>query len=216
MKRISVLVVVLGLFFLFGCIPDIIDPDLPTIPDPTPGTVLFFDDFNGGTDPAWQFASGSWESLNGWLHLSTHCGGEDVFGYVAGGEGWIDYRIEAEVEFGSWQPYEYQGFVLRAQDDLNKVVAWASADRFYFSVFVDGEVTNWGGEVEPGWPTEAAVVAAVEVQGSTYSFYVNGVLRSTFTDSTYSQGKAGVAFRNGRGGNYDGYRFDNFRVTSLD
>ncbi|MFC2100085.1 hypothetical protein ACFLSF_04570 [Candidatus Bipolaricaulota bacterium] len=185
-------------------------------PNPTPGATLFFDDFDGGTDSAWQFASGSWESLGGWLHLSNTHWGDDVFAYIEGGAGWDDYRIEADVEFGTWEGSKYQGFVLRAQDDLNKVVGWASADRFLFAVFADGEIVRTGGEVEPGWPSEGVVSAAIEVQGETYSFYVNGILRSTFTDNTYSQGKPGLAYRSARGGNYEGFRFDNCRVTALD
>jgi len=126
------------------------------------------------------------------------------------------HRIEADVKLATTYDDRYQGFVVRAQDDLNKVVAWASKSKFFFTVFVNGEeVVSRGGLVEPGWPVDT-VSAAIEVQGNTYRLYVNGVLRSVFTDTTFSQGKPGVAYRDAHGGTHKGYRFDNVRVTALD
>ncbi len=217
MRRFLALLVIVLPFLLVGCIPDLIPSDPAPAPSvPNPSDVLFSDDFENGTDPDWQFASGSWEALGGWLHLTNNYWGDDVFAYVRGGDNWDNYRIEADIEFGTWEGSKYQGFVLHAQDDLNKVVAWASNDRFLFSVFANGEVVRTGGEVEPGWPSEGVANASVEAQGDTYRFYVNDVLRSTFTDTTYSQGKPGLAFRSPRGGDYNGFRFDNCIVISLE
>jgi len=175
-----------------------------------PGPVLFFDDFEDGADPAWVFVSGNWEVVGGRL-CQTEFHFAPVFGYVSGGAVWTDYKVDVDVHSewggGGWKK---QGIVVRSTDDLNKVILWGETTKIRFGIIKDGQEIASGGTVQPEWPTDCHLT--LEVQGSSYKLYVNGILRTEFVDSTHATGTVGVAIEEGQ----PNLTFDNFRVTSLE
>jgi PKD repeat protein len=173
------------------------------------GATLFFDDFEDGADPAWAFVSGNWEVVDGRLR-QTEFHFAPVFGYVSGGEAWTDYKVDVDVHSqwggGGWKK---QGLVVRSADDLNKVILWGETTEIRFRVIKDGQEIASGGIVQATWPTDCHLT--LEVQGSSYKLYVNGILRTEFIDSTHPTGTVGVATEEAQ----PNLTFDNFRVTAL-
>ncbi len=183
----------------------------PSPNPPQPGTTLFFDDFEDGANPAWDFASGNWEVTNGHL-CQTDFDTNPTCAYVSGGQTWANYKVDVDVHSqwggGGWPE---QGLIVRATDDLNKVILWGSShDKIWFSVIKNGKEIASGGTVEPAWPTDCHLT--LEVRGDTYKLYVNGILRTKFIDSTHLVGTAGVATEQTA---WCDLTFDNFRVTAL-
>jgi hypothetical protein len=181
-------------------------------PSPTQSSkTLFFDDFENGPDAGWSFPTGNWETRNGWLQLAGWYNSGTFYGYVRNGAQWTDYVVEADLHFTGYE----QGLVLRARDDLNKVVLWGGYAGLWFSVWRDGrQVVERAAEVENGWPLDCHV--AVEVKGTTYNVYVNGTLRVIYRDSTFLSGTVGVVLSGASGGTaLDPSRFDNLRVRTL-
>jgi len=209
MKRLAgfaLLVVLLAL--LSGCYFFNVTPNPP--PNPQPGAVLFSDDFEGGPDPAWQFASGDWDEESGQLKLVNSQNGAAA--YVSTGYSWSDYVAEVQVLFD----YGYYlgsgvGIICRAQNDMNKIVFWIKSDKTYFTIYENGEVVSdrlsqSAGNVDFNSP----FTVSVTVNGTTFAGKVNGVTRSQITDSRFQVGTAGITgLLMG-----DNTAFDNFRVVS--
>ena len=180
------------------------------------GTTLFFDDFEDGADPAWAFTSGNWKVVGGKLVESDYVD-PPLFGYVLGGETWADYRIDVDIHrnSGTRSCSSKQGIVVRATDDLNKVILWGGGGGssycsfgIWFSVIKNGQQVSSSGWVDPEWPADSRLT--LEVRGNTYKLRVNGVLRTEFIDSTHPVGTVGVAVQY-----IAGFTFDNFQVTAL-
>lgn len=210
-KHLLAFAVVLVAVLLTAAQCSLLNPEIPNPePNPTPGATLFFDDFEDGADPAWRFVSGNWEVVDGALR-QTEFHFAPVFGYIAGGEAWTDYKVDVDVHSewggGGWKK---QGLVVRSTDDLNKVILWGETTKIRFSVIKDGQEIASGGTVEPEWPTDCHLT--LEVQGNSYKLYVNGILRSEFIDSTHPSGTVGVAMEEAQ----PNLTFDNFRVTALE
>lgn len=179
-------------------------------------STLFFDDFDNGLDPAWAFTSGNWKVVGGKLVESDYVD-PPLFGYVSGGETWIDYRVDVDIHRSSGirSCSSKQGIVVRATDDLNKVILWGGGPGsdlcpfgIWFSVIKNGQQVNSGGWVTPEWPADSHLT--LEVRGNIYKLYVNRILRTEFVDSTHPVGTVGVAVQY-----IAGFTFDNFRVTAL-
>ena len=179
-----------------------------------PEGALFFDDFEDGADPAWIFPSGNWEVQAGQLHLADLYDSDQTYGYVTTGYGWTDYVVEADIAYEYPYSGRLQGLVVRARDDVNKVVLWGDATRLYFDVYVNGErILYRAAEVEAGWPNTCRV--SVRVEGDSYKVYIDDTLQTELTDSTFLSGTAGVALFGAYGKNHEGFRFDNFTVRGL-
>lgn len=135
---------------------------------------------------------------------------------ISTGISWTDYIVEANVKNGrDWNhtdPHRI-GFVIRAHDNLNKVVFWATKYKgCWFSVEEDGEViVAEGGKVSANMPEECTL--SVEVLSGTYAAYINGIMVTTFSDSTFSAGMPGAALGSAYG---EIMYFEDFRVTPLD
>ena len=175
------------------------------------GATLFFDDFEDGADPAWVFVCGEWSTTEGALHLqSWHL--SQQYAYVLGGETWDNYVVEADLQspWGGTLGYRH-GFIVRAQDDLNKVVFVGTGNTMYFDVFQGGtRIVSRGGWVDHCWTGNKRI--SVKVRGNIYEAYIDGVRVVQFTDSTFSVGTAGVVI----GGVGEDFTVDNFRVTALE
>lgn len=217
MKRIREVLGIVGialLLLLIGC--DWLSPIDP-LPVPAPGGALFFDDFEDGVNPAWAFVTGPWITFNGRIGLSPYYTAEPAYAVISTGISWRDYRIEANIrhgdDYGHSNPYRI-GFVVRAQDNLNKVVFWATRKNgCWFSVEENGQVTvAEGGKVSANIPEECAL--SIEVINGSYDAYINGIRVTTFSDSTFSAGMPGVAL--GSAKSVSVMYFKDFRVTALD
>lgn len=56
-------------------------------------------------------------------------------------------------------------------------------------------------------------VAKAIISGGTISVYVNGTLRATATDSTYTTGNPGIGYNYGCGGTYANFAWENFSAS---
>jgi outer membrane murein-binding lipoprotein Lpp len=179
-----------------------------SVPAQTSGTVLFFDNFDNGLSSSWSLASGNWETQAGDLHLRD---GGTGYAYVRGGEAWTNYTVEADMRL----PTQYwMELVVRATDDLNKVVLGIDQNNMVFVTYVDGRPTDVEStRVFPGGPSECHVL--VSAVGSEFKCYVNGTLRTHLEDSRFPVGTAGVAVHGAGGGASTSFRFDNFKVTAM-
>lgn len=174
------------------------------------GGTLFFDDFEDGSDPAWAPTPG-WTTWGGRYYLKDmeHKWG---YSYIVTGKDWRDYIVEADIDVGYGS--SGAGLVLRAQEDLNNmVIVRGRYGEIRWSVVVNGETAVTSNPITPGFFAESQHVR-VEVSGSTYKLFIEGLLRSTFTDSRFSNGMPGVT-------SFDIYgypdlspSFDNFKVTA--
>ncbi len=78
---------------------DVYPPPTPQVrpPAPTPGpNTLFFDDFEDGADPQWNFVSGAWQVVDGYLETKDPCQGSFSLALV-GDATWGDYEIQYDL-----------------------------------------------------------------------------------------------------------------------
>jgi len=86
------------------------------------------------------------------------------------------------------------GIILLAQEDFNGlVIVWVNPQALYWEVIENRKTIVISETVFPGLLAERWQHVAVGIDGSTYKVYVEGVLRSTFSDSHFTQGFPGVA-----------------------
>jgi len=174
-----------------------------------PNGVLFFDDFEDGSDPAWAPTPG-WTTWSGRYYLKDmeHKWG---YSYIVAGKDWRDYIVEVDIDVG----YESSGagLVLRAQEDLNNMVIMRGGyGAIRWIVVVNGVIAITSNPITPGFFAESQHVR-VEVVGSTYKLFIEGLLRSTFADSHFSSGMPGVTSFDIYGYPDLSTSFDNFKVT---
>jgi hypothetical protein len=211
-KRCVAVFVVLGLFFLLGCLPDIIDPN----PNPTPGTSLFFDDFNGGISSGFAFTSGTWEETDGEIHPIT----DEGTAHVVGGDSWTDYEASADFRFDDLETLNhntYRGLAVRVQGQ-RKVVFIGNHSYMEFREYhpdIGPSYERMGFRVTEGMPLVCNV--RVRVVGNRFQAYINDVLMAEVEDvnGRYLAGTAGIVVDTWSNENIGDSFFDNFRVTAL-
>jgi len=214
MKRCFAVFVILGLFFIFGCFPDIIDPD-PN-PTPTPGTVLVFEDFEPDVSSAFGFTSGSWAVVDGEAHMTVLTG--KGTGHAAGGDSWTDYEVEVDIRWQTGHVFgpPARGVIVRARGDVDKVEFWGDQNRMWFRIVEDGQTVE-DLIARNNNPLPENCTIKVAVAGNTYRAYVNGNLVSEFQTDLRPTGTAGICVGSSNVAyNADHLWFDNFRVTALD
>ena len=64
-----------------------------------------------------------------------------------------------------------------------------------------------------GFTVQNGDVAKATISGSTISVYVNGTLRATATDGTYTTGNPGIGYNYGCGGTYANFAWENFSAS---
>ncbi len=214
MRRLLIIAVILVLLAsLTGC--EWLFGRFPNGGDPQPGAVLFFDDFQDGYDPAWGFTRGNWEVVDGQLHTTSEPGSA----YVTGGNSWTDYSVECQLSYsGNFYGHPSRRIVVRAADDLNKVVFGGfqgGESRVGFIVYVDGEIVV---ETESIPTLPDTCIVRIDVVGSTYSAFVDGIHVMTLEDHSNPSGTAGLGISAGEGWGPRGASgwFDDFLVTSLE
>lgn len=181
--------------------------------------VLFFDDFEAGRPrPEWAPASGTWVATKdperGWVYtLEEWKWDQRMFTYVATPDSlnWRDYAVEATVINGreAWGI----GIVVRARDDLNKVLFAATRDWLCWIIIRDGHWSDCQSQVWPGL-SNAPTTLRVEVRDHTYVAYVNGIKRTWWEDlnEQFPAGMPGLFMHHKQGS----VGFDNVKVESLE
>jgi len=172
----------------------------------TDPSVMFFDDFESGLDPAWRMA-GDWWISEGWLECRI--GPSLKYAYVLDGKEWTDYAIEVDLDPSGGSA----AIIVRCSEDLQDyVLLIGSYSWIRWWVFETGTLISQTEIVTPGF-FEGVSHVRVEVHGNEYLAYVEGLLRSQFTYSGRTHGMPGLAGKSNFGHEP---RFDNFRVTSLE
>jgi hypothetical protein len=64
-----------------------------------------------------------------------------------------------------------------------------------------------------GFTVQNGDVAKATISGSTIRVYVNGTLRATATDSTYTTGNPGIGYNYGCGRTYANFAWENFSAS---
>jgi len=195
----------------------LLDPGIPSPdPNPTPGTVLIYEDFEPDVSSAFGFTSGNWEVIDGEAHTTTDAG---ATAHAVGGDTWTDYEVQVELK---WEKPEHsygpphRGVIVRARGDVDKIVFWGSQTRTWFAIYKDGE------RIEDliarnNQPLPNNCVIKVRVTGNLYQAYVNGNLVGEFETDARPQGTAGICVGNWtRVSDCESSWFDNFRVTALE
>ncbi|MGG1550507.1 hypothetical protein [Paenibacillus ferrarius] len=161
----------------------------------TTSDIIFYDGFESGNS-AWTVHYG--------LFSIVPDGGSNVYfadnlGYggskaSAGSTSWQNYSVEAKVKANSWSSiYGRMGLIARLVDNKN----------FYYVYYDDNlhqltlrKLVNDSDSTLASVPltlsTGVQHLFKLEVNGSSLKAYVNGTLKISATDSTFSQGKIGV------------------------
>ena len=166
---------------------------------PTLSQAAFFvDTFDGGASPLWGNEVGAWEALDGEYQTTQPTGTTGATPYTSLPFDLTDFIVEVDIrDIGDG------GIWLRSQDNQNGVVLitggngwWHNSTNpqagrdLYWHVIVNGDppgfLSRAANVFEPG-VTDATI--RIEVSGDTYTAYVDGVLKSTLVNSTYSNGK---------------------------
>jgi len=222
MKRViwTILFVVPLVFLTPGCdiISKLINP--PPSEKPQPGEVLFFDDFEGGAKPAWSAASGTWMVEGGRFTVQERSSSGWLNAYVKTADSpfWKDYAVEVDI-YDATKTW-WGGIIVRAQDDLNKVVfEWLNNwDYIALGVYVNGK-EEVGASTSPGLTDRARI--RIEVVGNTYTAYVRQgeqgelIKRLSLTDDTFTRGMPGLALYLAQYVPSKKAAFDNFKVIKL-
>lgn len=183
---------------------------------PTPGTVLFFDDFEDGDD-GWVSNKDYWHTSDEkYTFTRPHLGGDTAYTYVLAGQDWSSYTIEADI----WVRGSKRGigFIFYAQEDLSTmIIVWATTNEIWWEVHSGDEIIYESDPVTPGLFQEVTQHVQVVLSGNTYKYVVDGLERSSFTNTYFTTGMPGLAGWNGSVVIWP-YPFfvDNFRVTAAE
>lgn len=173
---------------------------LPTF-TPTPFSIpQFYDSFDNGISPEWEYSPDDWATVNGQLVNLRRSVGLNV-----GDQTWQNYSVEFDmiaVRHDSSSSHSCSLFILV---DGNRRLT------FRISYFQDGTWSSNGGEI-PGTKVAINFPARVSVTANngTITTFVNGEQVNQFTVTGYQNGAVGIRCdsRNNI--------FDNFLVQPLD
>ena len=154
----------------------------------------FFDDFEDGDDFGWGHEIGSWIVSNGEY---TATGKSGLAGSSVGSISWTDYIFEGDLRI-TQKGAAHLGLRVHevgvSSNDLPNgivLVIFPSGNSIYWHVR-----ENWIGDPQGIKNLDVSVNrpihVKVEIAGDTYKAYVNGILKNTLDDNTYSSGKIAV------------------------
>ena len=220
-KRIVAFAVVIGAVLLVAAQCPVLDPLPDPDPHPLPAAVLFFDDFEGGADPAWRpesVAQGQWVVEDG-AYTIENAPEDAPMTSFAGDLAWQNYSVEVDIIFhaGAYNPWHYQNQVavfIRVQDQNNLVAFFVnSGGKSFLKIKSNGVWENLAeGDTPEIWAADVLFTA----HGGTYTAYVNGVLVASAEDTRISQGYTGVQCAWDTDWQWDAsVSFDNFSVRGL-
>jgi hypothetical protein len=180
--RRQIAVLLLAVIFtlpMSGCdiICSVIDcPPPPEDGEPQLTGVLFFDDFEGGADPAWRPAPGStWMVKEGRYTIAEDSPIDLPMRTFVGSSSWQDYSVQVEVFEGGSR--NQVAILLRVQDEDNMVGFFVVNPGVYdyavFKIRKDGIWREVGPRYSWGWSSPVNFLLLVTIQGDTYSASVN-------------------------------------------
>jgi len=196
MRRIALVPLLLVAVLLAGCFP--VSPLGPR--------VLFSDDFEAGFADEWVIAGG-WYFTDGVLRPTDTAIGSDDWAYVGSGANWIDYTVEVDIH----PQAGWVAVVVRCSQDLRSyVLIGGSATSLQWKVVQDRTTVLSGGGIQPGFSSEFQRVR-VEVVGTSYRFFIDGLQRIEFESDVLTQGLPSLATSTVLWGTAP--QIDNYRVT---
>ena len=179
--------------------PEIIIATNTPAPTPEP-SLLFFDDFDDGLDPAWEIVTGDTAIVN--QKLTTSSG----VTLLIGDPSWTDYAVECE----NWMPrvYDYNAISVRVNGDNRFTFRYRGWSDNHWTVSqggVEQRVPNSGS----GGLGKAEGVVKVVVVGNEYRAYLKGVRVSSLIDDRFPSGRVGITL-------HPGAEIDNFSVHMVE
>ncbi|GGG13135.1 hypothetical protein GCM10010912_66980 [Paenibacillus albidus] len=176
---------------------------------------LFSDDFADGDIADWAIASGttSWAvTADGGNPVLSTSKTQTALITAGAGASWTDYTYEARTRMPFNNPSENAGIVFRVKDKENFYMYRidASKNQLQMYKFVAGTMTLVS-EVSFVPAKNQWYTLRVTVQGKTIKGYVDGELKTTWTNPNTELTSGGVGFRTTSAGIW----FDDARVTGI-
>jgi hypothetical protein len=179
----------------------------------SPGTLLFSDDFEMGASHWVASTTGDWSVVTDGTMVYEQATLSNDFRIAAAGDvSWTDQVVEARVKvlsFGGSSSSYVAGVCGRVHDLMNFYCAVIRSNDG--KVAIRARLNNSGTTL--GTPGTAGAVAGtwytlrLEIIGTTLNAYLDGVLKTTVSDSTIASGGVGLGTQNASA------EFDDVRVT---
>lgn len=161
---------------------------------PTPDPRLFWDDFDQGLKPEWDFALGEWRMVEEQMTVTKYAQGV-ALAYV-GEATWSDYIVEVDaigLDHSYWSGSENGLYILaRVQDRQNFMWFGVYGLEAACGLTREGQETRL---VEMTTDTGTHHLR-VEVQGSKFTYYVDDTRVCFFDDSQFARGYVGLRAHN--------------------
>ncbi len=157
---------------------------------------IFSDNFEDGDTAGWTTAAGSWAvtAEDGNQVLSTSKTQTALITANAGAA-WTDYTYEAKVKVPLINNEENAGLVFRVKDDKNFYMYRMNAKTKKLELFKNVEGTMTAVADTPFAPTKQWYTVKVIVKGNTVKGYVDGDLKTEWTNPATELTSGGVGFR---------------------
>jgi polygalacturonase len=157
---------------------------------------IFSDNFEDGDTAGWTTVAGTWAvtAEDGNQVLSTSKTQTALITANAGAA-WTDYTYEAKVKVPLINNEENAGLVFRVKDDKNFYMYRMNAKTKKMELFKSVEGTMTSVSDTPFAPTKQWYTMKVIVKGNTVKGYVDGELKTEWTNPTTELTSGGVGFR---------------------
>lgn len=178
------------------------------------GEVLFFDDFNDGVADGWTVQAGVWDVINGEYYCFDPVLAPDPDGAIATVDNLnlSDGTIEATLRPGTKPNGFRQGIVFR-YTDYHHYYSFEISREYDDVMFIKYDPEHhWHGTgvgVDYTIHSNINYTLRVEIQGTTFTGFINGEEVLSWSDGNYTSGLVGLRVQGS-----DCY-FDNFTVYSL-
>lgn len=197
------------------------DIPIPHPPGDSSGSVLYQENFSSGQAQGWNpDLSADWSVVGGEYRAYKSNPGETIsMVSTYGGKIFTDFTYEVKVKRGETSG-RGGGMIFRASSDYEASpvsigdgysFCIRSSD-YYLKKTVRGSTTTLQGWTDSGHITTGWNTLKVRAVGSSLSFYINGALVKSLTDSSLSSGRIGVWGYTGTDYNNSWY-FDDVLVT---
>jgi hypothetical protein len=175
---------------------------------PANAAVLFSDNFDNGIKPEWGNEVGTWYTDNGVYNSTYPSNSPLTYTSITSLPNLTDFVVDFDVN-----NVIDGGVFLRAQDNQHGILlatggVFSGYTGLHWHVLNGGYTSTPLGLVYnvPNIPG-GNVHITVEVIGNTYKAYVNGELRTTLLDDTYTSGRVALY-------DFSAQTFDNFQIST--
>lgn len=175
--------------------------------------VIFFDDFEGGADPAWGNERGAWFASSGVYDSTSPSNNPCTYSSVTTFASLTDFTVDVDVnnldDGGIWLRSSYGGGSLSGV--LLVTGGWQGSNNgLYWHTVQNNSWSGAQGSVAVPGLQGSDVHLKIVVTGDTYAAYLGGATSpvTTLTTSDFSSGSTGL---------YDysySQNFDNFAISS--